>query len=447
MATTGGLFRKVVTNAAVLLSGKAANAAITLGAFGIAARGLGLQQFGLLILIHAYAEAVGDIAKFQSWQSVLHYGAKPLGEKRLEDFQRVLRFSLLLDLLSAIGGVVIGIALARVVGPWLKWPPGTAIYAVLYVTSVGFMVSATPFGVLRLFNRFDVMARQTAVAALVWLAGGAVAFVLHAGLGAYLLVWWAGTLAAFVYLAGAAWMELHRQGALAGMDWRKGPLTEGFPGLWRFALTTNASATLEMTFTHVSTLLVGGLLNPGQAALWRIAKTVADAIAAPAKMVTPALYPELAKLRAEGDNHTLGHLALRIAGAGGALGVVLLAVAAAFGGPFLGLVMGEAFAAAGPVLTWQTGAAVIGIWALPLEPMLISTGRAGQALWVRLVVSVIYVLALAPMVGRMGLIGVGAASVGAEALMGAGMLIGVLHWYHDPSTGFVQRPQPPQAQT
>jgi O-antigen/teichoic acid export membrane protein len=447
MATTGGLFRTVVKNAAVLLSGKAANAVITLAAFGVAARGLGLQQFGLLILIHAYAEAVGDIAKFQSWQSVLHYGAKPLGESRLHDFQRVLRFSALLDVLSAIGGIAIGLVLAGFVGPWLKWPPGTAPMAMLYVTSAGFMVSATPFGVLRLFGRFDLMARQTAVAALVWLAGGAVAFWLHAGLGAYLLAWWAGTFAAFVYLAGAAWRELHRQGALEGLDWRKGHLTEGFPGLWRFALTTNASATLEMVFTHVSTLIVGGLLNPGQAALWRIAKTVADAIAAPAKLVTPALYPELAKLRAAGDNHTLGQLALRIAGAGGALGLVLLAIAAAFGGPALGLIMGKAFAAAGPVLTWQTGAAVIGIWALPLEPMLISTGRAGQALWARLVVSAIYLFALAPMVAKLGLIGVGATSVGAEALMAAGMLLGVLHWYRDPRTGLVGRAPPPEALT
>ena len=160
MAKTGGLFRTVVKNAAVLLGGKAANAAVTLGAFGLAARGLGLQQFGLLILIHTFAEAVGDIAKFQSWQSVLHYGAKPLGEQRLGDFQRILRFSAMLDLLSAGAGVAIGVAGAAFIGPWLKWPSGTAPMAMLYATSVGFMVSATPFGVLRLFGRFDLMARQ-----------------------------------------------------------------------------------------------------------------------------------------------------------------------------------------------------------------------------------------------------------------------------------------------
>ena len=396
MMTTADLFRTVVKNAAVLLGGKAANAAITLGAFGVAARGLGLQQFGVLILIHTFAEAVGDIARFQSWQSVLHYGAKPLVDGRLEDFQRILRFSTVLDMLSALAGVAIGVVGAGFIGPLLKWPAGIAPAAMLYATSVCFMVTATPFGVLRLFGKFNLMARQTTVAALVWLAGSIAAFATHAGLAAYLLAWWAGTLAAFLYICGGALRELRSQGALVGMDWRRGHLTAGFPGLWRFALTTNASATVEMAFSHVSTLIVGAVMNPGQAALWRIAKLVSEAIAAPAKLIVPALYPELAKLRAAGDNHTLWRLALRIGATAGAMGTVLLAIAAAFGGPALGLAMGKGFEAAGPVLTWQTAAAVIGIWALPLEPMLISTGRAGQALAARLIVSAIYLLLLAP---------------------------------------------------
>ncbi len=437
--TTSGLFRTVVKNAAVLLGGKAANAVITLAAFGVATRGLGLEQFGVLILIKAFVEAVGDIARFQSWQAVLQFGAKPLKDGDLADFQRILRFSALLDLLSSLAGVSIGVVVAAFIGPWLKWPPSAAPMAMLFATSVAFMVSATPFGVLRLFGRFDLMAFQTTVASVIWLVGGIVAFQLHAGLGAYLAAWWAGTLAAFLYLTLAAWRELRRQGALEGLDWRRGHLTHGFPGLWRFAMTTNASATVEMAFSHVSTLIVGGVLDPGQAALWRIAKEVADAIAAPAKMIVPALYPELAKLRAAGDNHTLGHLALRIGATAGALGTVLLLIAAFFGGPALGLIMGKAFEAAGPVLVWQTAAAVIGIWALPLEPMLISTGRAGQALVARLIVSGLYLLLLAPMIEKLGLIGVGVTSVGAEALLAFGMTLGVLHWYRDPSSGFVRR--------
>lgn len=439
------LFRAVIRNAAVLLSGKAANAVLTLAAMGLAARGLGLNEFGVLILVHAFAKAVGEVAKFQSWQVVVHYGAKPLGESRLADFQRVLRFSAVLDAISAVGGVSIAMAGALIAGPWLKWPEGTAPLAVAYASSVIFMVSATSHGVLRLFGRFDLIAGQTTTASLIWLIGSAAAYVLHGGLAAYLAVWWAGTFMAFVVLFGAAARELTHRGTLKGADWFGGRLTHGMPGVWRFALTTNATATLDLGFTHISTLMVGGLLNPANAALWNIAKLVGDAIAEPAKMVVPALYPELARLRAAGDHHTLARLGARVMLAVGALATALLAVTMLLGGPALGLVLGKAFAAAGPVMTWQVAAAAIGIWALPLEPMLISTGRAGVALTVRTVAVVLYLVALTPLIERMGLIGAGVASVGAATLMGAGMLIGVLQWYRDPATGLVRPAPPPDA--
>ncbi|MEI9964891.1 MAG: lipopolysaccharide biosynthesis protein [Caulobacteraceae bacterium] len=248
-----GLFRAVVRNAAVLLGGRTVNAVLGLSALAVAGRALGLHNFGLLVLIHAFAEAVGDVARFQSWQSVLHYGAKPLGEKRIFDFQRIVRFSAMLDVISSFVGVVIGVVGAAFIGPLLGWPDDAAPAAMIYSTSIVFMVTATPTGVLRLFNRFDLIAYQSTIASAVWLIGGALAFIFGLGLKTFLLVWWLGTFAAFVFLFIASWRELRRRGCLEGLTWRMGSLTHGFPGLWRFALTTNATATLELAFNHVST--------------------------------------------------------------------------------------------------------------------------------------------------------------------------------------------------
>ncbi len=447
MLKVENLFREVMRNAALLIGGRATNAVLSLGALAVAARGLGLAGFGVLILIHSFAESVSDIVKFQSWQSVLRYGAKPLNDDKPQDLQRLLRFTLILDLLSSVIGVAIGVAGAAVVGPWLKWPHGLAPAAMIYSTSIAFMASATPLGVLRLYSRFDILAGQATVASLVSLVGGLVALALHLGLKGFLVVWWCGVLAAFVFLCAGAWGELHRRGALAGFDWRQGHLTRGFPGIWRFALTTNANATLALTMTHISTLIVGGLLNPSQAALWRVAKLVGDTVAAPADMIVNALYPELAKLFAAGDHHAVGNLALRIGVAVGAVATVMLLVAGFGGGPLLGLTLGKGFAAAGSVLTWQVAAAALSIWALPLEPLLISTGRAGAAFRARLTVTVCYLLCLAPLVQHFGVIGAGVASVGASLLMGAGMMLGVLDWYRDPSTGLARRAQPPRTLT
>src|SRR3546814_11910895 len=82
--------------------------------------------------------------------------------------------------------------------------------------------------------------------------------------------------------------------------------------------------TLTLAFTHAGTLVVGWFLGPTDAALYRIARQVGAAIAKPAKLATPALYPELARLWARGSTQDLYRLALQVGLAAGAVASVLL---------------------------------------------------------------------------------------------------------------------------
>ena len=399
-----------------------------LAAIALTARALGLTSFGVLILIHAFAQFLGETVKFQSWQTVLHYGARPLAEERAADFGKVLRFTLALDAIGAIVGVAVGLIATLAFGDRLGLSPEHRPAAALYVLSVAFMVSATPMGLLRLLDRFDVLARQTALVALVRLIGCGIGFVTAASMPVFLVFWAAGVIAGFAYIAWVAWSELKARGLLSRLAWRGAPLTEGMPGAWRFAWSTNLSATVDVAFTHVITLAIGALVGPAQAALWRIGRQVADAVAKPARLMTASLYPELARLHAgEGGLAGMWRLAWVIGLLAGALGVVLMALTLSGGEWLLRITMGPQFTQAATLMTWQVGAAVIGLAALPFEPMLVSLGRAGTALSVRLVVCIGYLAVLGPVVTRHGALGAAVALVIASALMALGMFVCVFH--------------------
>jgi len=415
------ILKRVVGNAGMLLGGRTLNAVLGLAAMAIAARALGAADLGVLVLIQAFAQLVGDLAKFQSWQTVLHYGAKPLAELRTGDFQRVLRFTLFLDAASLVVALAVGVAGALLLGDRLGWGAAHAPAAAVYMLSIAAMVSATPIGLMRLFDRFGVLARQTVLVSVVRLAGSAAAFLSHAPLEAFLLAWGAGLVVGFIYLSAVTVRELAARDLLKGFHWR-GPLTEGMPGAWRFAWNTNLSSTMDVAFTHVVTLAVGALVGPAQAAYWRVGRQVADAVAKPARLLSPALYPELARLRAGGSHQTMWRLAGHIALLAGGMCLVLLAASAWAGPPLLILVMGQAFAPAAAIMTWQVGAVAIGLFALPLEPMLISLGRTGAAVGVQLVVGLGYLAALPLLLSRFGLVGAGAGLVAAEAGLALGFL-------------------------
>ena len=417
------LLHRVLQNAGVLLGGRAANAVISLGYMAVAARLLGVREVGVLILINAFAQLVGEVVKFNSWQTVLHYGSGPLAAGERAKLQQVVRFTFFLDTASSLVGVAVAVTAAMLFGERLGWSPADSPKAALYCLTIMVMASATPIGLLRLFDRFDLIAAQAPISSLVRLAGSGLAFLFGAAtLGSFLIVWASGTVVAFAYLAGSAILEMRRRDLLAGFRWFGTPLTAGMSGAWRFAWATNFNSSLDVAFTHAITLVVGALAGPAPAALWRIGRQVADALAKPARLLIPALYPELARLHVSHGEHAMRRLALQVGVVGGGVGTGLLLITALAGKPVLTLVMGPAFAPAAAIMIWQVAAAVIGIWALPLDPMLVTLGRPGDSLKVRLVVAAALLAALPVMIGRFGITGAGASLVAAMAALAAGML-------------------------
>lgn len=411
---------KVLANAGQLLSGRVVNAIVGLAYIALTARSLGKELMGVVVLINAFAQFLGEVAHFQSWQTLITYGTAPAMEGDRPRFQQVLRLSLLLDLISGVLGTALGVVGAYLFWRELQWPADMTGYGALYALSIGVMTSATGVGLLRLFDRFRFLAGQQAVSSLVRMIGCAVCAVTHAPIQWFLLAWAAGTFASFFYIAAIAIWDLSKRGLLKDFT-LLGPTSHGLPGVWRFAMATNFSSTVDVGFTHVLTMVVGAMLGPVQAAFWRIGRQVADGMAKPARLMVPAMYPELAKMRASGGQQAMTKLALQIGLIGGAAAGVLLLVSLLAGRWILEIVMGKAYGAAAGVMNWQVAAAAIGVMTLPLEPMLVSMRAAGAALAVRLVVVVAYLAALVPLINTFGLAGAGAALVASALAMGVGM--------------------------
>ncbi|MBP2293385.1 lipopolysaccharide biosynthesis protein [Azospirillum rugosum] len=424
-----GRLKKLFANAGILLGGKGLNAVFSLGAMAVAARALGTEAFGTLILIHTFTQAMGEIAKFQSWQAVLRYGTPALMEGRTGDFQRLLRFTVALDGLSAVVGMLLSMALGWVIAPHLGWSADLMPAVLLYATSMLFMVTATPTGVLRLVDRFDLLSVQGSLGNVVRLLAGGLVWLAGGGMAWFLAAWYLGTAVAGLYLILTGRRELKNRGLLEGFRWRGGGWTAGFPGIWAFVWSTNLNTTLELAFTHVSTLIVGWLLGPAEAALFRVARQIGEALAKPAKLLVPAIYPELAKLCAGGEHHVMRSLVQRSAlmAAGGAS--LSLALAWLGGEWLLGLVLGPDFVAAYPVMLWLVASAVVSIAAFPLEPVLISGGEAGAALRARLWSSAFYLPVLLLAVQQDGLIGAGWARLFATVVTFIAFLVPVMRWF------------------
>lgn len=403
-----------------LLGSRAASGIVNLAAAAVAVRAVGFEAFGAVVLCHAVARLVGDTLRFQSWQAILSYGTPMLDRDEGRALGRLVGFTIMLDAVA----LSIALGLLMVFAPWLgsalDWSPELQEWVRFYALAAIFMTSATPTGVLRLAERFDILNWQHALNALVRLAGASAVLWFGLGLDALFAVWFAAA------VCSGGWMMWQALAIGRGMLRRlpRAGDTALPNGFWRFVFSTNLSSSVSAALLHGSTLAVGAVLGPAAAGLYAIVRQVSEAVAKPAKLLSPVVLPAFSATRrdaAEGP----GVLVARALSAGGLAMAAIVAVVALAGEPFLLAVFGaEALAAKGLLLLAATAAAVM-LWGFALEPALLAAGRADTALFLSLSAALVYALMLAWLLPTEGLFGAGIALLAHAALLFLGRLVAV----------------------
>ncbi len=400
-------FRSLLKNSSYLAVSKAVAAAAGLATLAFTGRGLGVVLFGVLVLIRSYAKAVSGISKFQSWQLIVRYGGQALSDADHSQFKRAIGFGLGLDLVSGFLGMVAAIALLPLIGHWFAISDEYLLAAILYCLLLPTMGAATPVGVLRSLDRFDLISWQGTSYPIARAILTGIAWWHGAPFEVYLLIWFATDLAGDLFLWFLAWRELKRREMLPGIRPTLRP--QGLPAAWRFAIHVNLTTSLQAALGPISRLVVGGLLGPAAAGLYQVAGSLADSAQKPADLLAKAYYPEVVRM----DLATKKPWKLMLRGTvlAAAVGLVAAAVLLIAGQPLLRGLFGGEFVAAYPVLIVLMIAPLLAMLSFPLPSMLYALDRPDGPLTARLVGTLLYFAIVAPLAWNFALPGAAAAFV------------------------------------
>ena len=81
-AAARSAWARIRRNLAILLGERAVFAVVNVVAAGVATRATGVEAIGAIALLLAYARLISDGIKFQSWQSVIRFGARARATRR-----------------------------------------------------------------------------------------------------------------------------------------------------------------------------------------------------------------------------------------------------------------------------------------------------------------------------------------------------------------------------
>lgn len=398
-------FRSLVKNTSYLGLSKVVAAVAGVATMAFAGRALGLVEFGLLVLVASYAQAASGLTKFQSWQLIIRYGGAALTSGDSATFKRSVGFGLGLDITSGLVGMAAAMLLLPWIAPWTGIHEDMVSTALIYCLLVPTMGAAAPIGVLRALDRFDLISWQgtsypifrAVLAGIGWWQGWP--------LPAFIAVWFVTDLGGDLFMWFLAGRELRRKGMLEGI--RPTLETKGLPGAWPFAIQVNVHSSLLSAWGPVARVIIGGLLGPASAALYRVASSLADSAQKPADLLGKAYYPEV--VRMDLKTKQPWRLMLRGTAMVTAIGTVAVVAVLLLGEWILGTLFGPEFTPAYPVLLVLIGIPLLWTVGFPLIPMLYALDRPDAPLKARAVGTVVYFAIIAPLCWRFDVAGAAAA--------------------------------------
>jgi len=274
------------------------------------------------------------------------------------------------------------------------------------------MGAASPNGVLRTLDRFDLISWSSTLTPISRALMAIVAFLTNAPLAAYVAIWFVSDLLGDMYQWFLAWRELRRHDLHVGLRPTLRP--NDLPGAWKFAIQINVAVGVQTVWGPIARLAVGGLLGAAGAALFRIASSLADSAQKPADLLGKAFYPEIVRMDLKSKEPW--KLMLRstvFATAIAALAVLILVIG---GKPLIHLLFGKSFLGAYEPLMVLMLVPILGVFSFPLQPMLYALGKGGAPLRAKIVASLVFFVSLAPLCWQFGIIGAAIAFVLANAV-------------------------------
>lgn len=408
---SGKLFARLLKNSSQLLGGSVVQSGLGFVAVILAARGLGPEKYGVLVLVQTYVLIVDNLVNFQSWQALIKYGADALEDEESLDFRCLIKFGTFLDAGSAVLGTLLVAGGAAIVHAWGGWSFEFALMLMAYSGVVLFNLRGTPTAILRLFDRFGLFAVQKVLAGMLRLSGVAVAFTVDATVWGYLIAWLLGEVVGYALLLLLGWRELAVQGYSDIRHVSLKNLTDRFSGLWRYVWTTNMSGAVKMSVRRLDNVVVAAVLGTAAVGLYEVAKKFSKMANRLSSPFYQAVYPELSKLWSRGERWAFARLVLQTIALAGSGGFMIWGVFVMVGESVLAYTAGPSYVEAYPVLVWYVFAVGIEVATFSLTPAMLAMGYPRMQFVILSAATVLYFGALAGLMMAFGLLGAGMAYV------------------------------------
>jgi O-antigen/teichoic acid export membrane protein len=288
--------RRVLGNLGYLLRGRGIAAVMLLVATALMARALGPVEFGMVVLIHTYVVLVRGLLNVKQFLAVVRYGMPALDADDLGTLRRLIAVCGRVDRFTCVTATVAAFSLAPLIGPSMGMDQDHVNMLMVYSLMLLTTGNRTAIGILRLFDRFDVLGWKETIGPAIRLCGVVVAWWLELPLPVYVAIFAVAFATEEIYLGWCGRREYRRKigPPPAAENPRDASMSE-FSGLRHFLWITYWQSNVDLIPKHGSIMLAGFLLGPAEAGLLRLARQFSSVLSKPAGLIRQVVFPDLTR--------------------------------------------------------------------------------------------------------------------------------------------------------
>lgn len=397
--------QRLLRNLKWIFSSQVVMAVLGMISLAVSARALGAAGLGALALIEAFARINARLVHFEPWQAVIQYGSVALEEQDTTRFEKLVGLSIVLDVIGGLAAAALILFLAPLVADTIGLDGSAAHLLSLGALAVALSLRATGVALLRLYDRFDLLAKIDAATALFRLVLSIIAWWIGGTLLHFVVIFVLFSLAeGFVaYLFGQR--EMRRRGQKPRFGNLLLTLRQN-RGFLRFMWNSNLAVVLRQTTQRLDVVILGAIVAPVFVGHYHIARKCGDAAIRLGRPIKQAIFPEFSRLAASGDYRRIRKTALWVSVGFCAILLAGLIPVLIYISPILDAAFGEAFVAAAPVVSIQAVAVALFLAGVILGPVLLSHGRDRELMLIGAATAALFFALIYPFVITFGVNGV-----------------------------------------
>lgn len=405
----------ILTGWAKLASTNFLSAGLSFLATVVAARALGLAEFGLLAVVIAYARVIDGLFNFQSVTVLTRFLTE--AEHAGDDpwFRGLIKAGFLVDGLTAVFSTLIAVGALVFLGGMLDLPADWIVPAMLFCLVILTRIFGVTEAVLRCFDAYWAIGLRGTIGSALLLLGVVLAWQAEWSVFGFVAVW--AVSEAIANLLFLAWtfrmLRMRRLGSIWQAD-MTAALSKA-RGFWRQLWQTNVTFGVRILSQDADMLVANTFLGPAAAGLLKVAKDLAGIASQFGRPIQQAASPHLTKLLLKQGGQVAVAYSFRISLMTAAPVLVVAVLALFWAEPFLIRVYGAEFGAAGLLVAILLVSNALYLAGVCLLPMTTALDLAGTFLVSILVSTGVFLACLVLTTPLIGLTGIAIAHIAFNA--------------------------------